>query len=51
MANGIVHGWDLPDTKEIAVELAQEVPELRDLTRALADLIVQARKDTRYAPA
>lgn len=51
MANGIVHGWDLPDTKEVSVELAPEVPETRDLTRALAQLIAEARKDPRYAPA
>jgi hypothetical protein len=51
MANGIVHGWDLPDTKEISVELAPDVPEVRELTRALVDLIAQARKDARYAPA
>ncbi len=49
MANGIVHEWDLPDTRDVAVELAPNSPAKSDLTRALMDLVAQARKDPRYA--
>jgi hypothetical protein len=49
MASGLVHEWDLPDTKDMAVELASDSPAKRELTRALMDLVAQARKDSRYA--
>lgn len=51
MASGITHEWDLPDTSDLAVELAPESPAKRALTRALMDLVAQARKDPRYANA
>lgn len=51
MANGIVHDWDLPDTRDLSVELARDAPELPALARALSELIARARDDPRYAPA
>lgn len=49
MQNGLKHEWNLPEVREIAVELAKGTGSERELSRALGELVAMARKDARYA--
>ncbi len=46
MQSGVEHEWKLPATSEIAVEVRSGSGVVRDLTHALSQLIVKARKGT-----
>lgn len=48
MQSGLKHEWDLPEVREIAVELADGTGVERDLSRALGEIVAKARKDARY---
>jgi len=49
MASGLKHEWSLPDVREITVEFAKMPGVDRDLSKAIAELVAMARKDSRYA--
>lgn len=49
MAGGARTAWDLPDRKNVWVELARKAPEERELVRALAEALSLAKSDPRYA--
>ena len=49
MAGGARTAWDLPDRKNVWVELARKSPEERELVRALSEVLTLAKSDPRYA--
>lgn len=48
MAGGAKTSWDLPDRRQIWVELARKAPEERELTHALSRALTLAKTDSRY---
>jgi hypothetical protein len=48
MAGGAKTSWDLPDRRQIWVELDRKAPEVRELVHALSRVLALAKKDPRY---
>ena len=49
MAGGAKTAWDLPDRKNVWVELDRKAPEERELVHALSEVLTLAKSDPRYA--